>query len=221
MVKIAPSRDSKSTCIQEGISLPQGNKKELVSVRRRSGRQKIAPVEYWNGAAVRYDDDGTLIGVECVGALASSELYIADNVPNILNPSKTKNKRKSRTGRRNSNSNPAASDNVRKNKGASDIELSNAIINANGVDPMADKESRNIHIRSNHTRKRKFRIGKRASNSNSGACDHERKRKRTADIDLSDTIINGADCFPTKRRKLFTEGFYQNLYEYYKKRDAE
>ena len=33
---------------------------------RRSSRTRIAPVEYWNGVAVKYDDEGTLIGVQSV-----------------------------------------------------------------------------------------------------------------------------------------------------------
>ena len=39
---------------------------------RRSSRKRIAPVEYWNGASVKYDDDGTLIGVESVDAVTET-----------------------------------------------------------------------------------------------------------------------------------------------------
>ena len=37
-------------------------------VHRRSRRQRIAPVAFWNGETVKYGDDGSLIGIENVRA---------------------------------------------------------------------------------------------------------------------------------------------------------
>ena len=76
MVKQASKIGSRASATKQEIPLTQRNKKEPTSARRRSGRQRIAPVEYWNCAFVRYD--GTLIGVESFGALPSSEIDIAD-----------------------------------------------------------------------------------------------------------------------------------------------
>ena len=39
---------------------------DVGSDRRRNSRRRIAPVEYWNGVTVQYDDDGTLLGVQYI-----------------------------------------------------------------------------------------------------------------------------------------------------------
>ena len=78
LAKQASKTESKSSAFSQLLRLSRRTKKEPGSAQRRSGRQRIAPVEYWNGAAVMYDDDGTLIGVEAVGALPPSQLGITE-----------------------------------------------------------------------------------------------------------------------------------------------
>ena len=52
------SRDTKQVAPGSGRTSCDGH--------RRSRRQRIAPVAFWDGASVKYDDDGTLIGIESV-----------------------------------------------------------------------------------------------------------------------------------------------------------
>lgn len=66
---------------------------EPAGLRRRSGHLRIAPVEYWNGDAVRYDDDGTLIGIENVGA-GPSDSKLNNTVKHNAKVDKTSNTNK-------------------------------------------------------------------------------------------------------------------------------
>ena len=111
---------------------------------RRGSRKRIAPVEYWNGASVKYDDDGTLIGVERV-EVATETRY--------RKLTKKSNKR---------HSDPLPAKPSKKYKRPSDIEL------------------------------------KRLCNS-PVSC----KRKRSSDIDFSDSIISTYN--PNKKRKIIND----------------
>ena len=96
--------------------------------RRRSGRQRIAPVEYWNGDAVRYDDDGTLIGIDSVGATGSSQTEM-NNKTGIQKTSVSTRKHKKRVQQYNKkDSNKETKTSCRKRTKSSDIEFSDSII---------------------------------------------------------------------------------------------
>ncbi|CAL4086256.1 unnamed protein product [Meganyctiphanes norvegica] len=139
----------KSTSKKNIIEKNPAHQTKQISNRRRSGRQRIAPVEYWNGDNVRYDEDGTLIAIENVGA-GTSEQDMDDK----------------QVGRKSSNLTKK---------------------------PKYKREKRKSDIKSN----------------SSGSHKSSRKRKKSLDIEFSDSIISEpnsiADSPPTKRKKLLRE----------------
>ena len=85
--------------------MPPSHQSKSVSERRRSSRQRIAPVDYWNNSSARYDDNGTLIGIESiVGAVPTKVNISVDIVGKLCKSSNDTKKQSNRPERRKSKS---------------------------------------------------------------------------------------------------------------------